>query len=60
MHAAAGGSNVNGVCNTPSFNKGIDWIMGSADVAFSRFNDAHNTRLATDHPLITAKARITH
>ncbi|PKH39001.1 Metal-dependent hydrolase, endonuclease/exonuclease/phosphatase family [Nocardioides alpinus] len=59
MHAAAGGSHVNGVCDAPSFNKGIDWIMGSSDVAFSRFKDAYSTRLATDHPLITAVARIT-
>ncbi|RYB96034.1 hypothetical protein EUA06_00055 [Nocardioides glacieisoli] len=59
MHAAAGGSHVDGVCNPPSFNKGIDWIMGSPDVAFSRFKDDYNTRLATDHPLITAVARIT-
>lgn len=59
MHAAAGGSHVNGVCDPPSFNKGIDWIMGSSDVAFSRFEDDHNTRLVTDHPLITAVARIT-
>jgi hypothetical protein len=59
MHAAAGGSNVNGVCDTPSFNIGIDWIMGSTDVTFSRFKDDYNVRLTTDHPLITAVARIT-
>lgn len=59
MHAAAGGSHVNGVCDPPSFNKGIDWIMGSSDVTFSRFKDNHNTRHATDHPLITAVARFT-
>ena len=58
MHAAAGGSHVNRSCDVPSFNKGIDWIMGSTDVAFSRFRDDYNTRLATDHPLITAVARI--
>lgn len=59
MHAAAGGSHVNGVCKPPSFTKGIDWIMGSTDVAFSRFRDDYDTRLASDHPLITAVARIT-
>jgi endonuclease/exonuclease/phosphatase family metal-dependent hydrolase len=59
MHAAAGGSHVGGVCDPPSFTKGIDWIMGSTDVAFSRFRDDYDTRLATDHPLITAVARIT-
>lgn len=58
MHAAAGGSHVDGSCNVPSFNKGIDWIMGSTDVAFSRFRDDYDTRRATDHPLITAVARI--
>jgi endonuclease/exonuclease/phosphatase (EEP) superfamily protein YafD len=58
MHAAAGGSHVNGSCNVPSFTKGIDWIMGSTDVAFSRFRDDYDTRRATDHPLITAVARI--
>ncbi len=59
MHAAAGGSHVDGVCDPPSFAKGIDWIMGSTDVAFSGFRDDYDTRLATDHPLITAVARIT-
>jgi endonuclease/exonuclease/phosphatase family metal-dependent hydrolase len=59
MHAAAGGSHLDGVCDPPSFNKGIDWIMGSTDVTFSRFRDDYDTRLATDHPLITAVARIT-
>ena len=58
MHAAAGGSHVNGSCEVPSFKKGIDWIMGSTDVAFSRFRDDYDTRRATDHPLITAVARI--
>ena len=58
MHAAAGGSHVNGSCNVPSFTKGIDWIMGSTDVVFSRFRDDYDTRRATDHPLITAVARI--
>lgn len=58
MHAAAGGSHVDGSCNVPSFNKGIDWIMGSTDVAFSRFKDDYDTRLTTDHPLITAVARL--
>jgi len=59
MHAAAGGSHVDGVCDPPSFTKGIDWIMGSTDVAFAKFRDDYDTRLATDHPLITAVARIT-
>ena len=59
MHAAAGGSHVDGVCDPPSFAKGIDWIMGSTDVAFSRFRDDYDTRRTTDHPLITAVARIT-
>jgi endonuclease/exonuclease/phosphatase family metal-dependent hydrolase len=59
MHAAAGGSHVDGECDPPSFTKGIDWIMGSTDVAFSRFRDDYDTRFATDHPLITAVARIT-
>ena len=58
MHAAAGGSHVNGVCESPSFNRGIDWIMGSTDVAFSGFKDNYDMRRATDHPLITAVARI--
>lgn len=58
MHAAAGGSHVNGSCEVPSFRKGIDWIMGSTDVAFSRFRDDYDTRRVTDHPLITAVARI--
>ncbi len=58
MHAAAGGSHVNGSCEVPSFKKSIDWIMGSTDVAFSRFRDDYDTRRATDHPLITAVARI--
>lgn len=58
MHAAAGGSHVNGSCNVPSFAKGIDWIMGSTDVVFSRFRDDYDTRRATDHPLVTAVARI--
>ncbi|WP_224274652.1 endonuclease/exonuclease/phosphatase family protein [Nocardioides lacusdianchii] len=58
MHAAAGGTHVNGSCEVPSFKKGIDWIMGSTDVVFSRFRDDYDTRRATDHPLITAVARI--
>lgn len=58
MHAAAGGSHADGRCEPPSFAKGIDWIMGSTDVAFSGFRDDHDTRRASDHPLITAVARM--
>lgn len=58
MHAAAGGSHVDDSCEVPSFKKGIDWIMGSTDVVFSRFRDDYDTRIVTDHPLITAVARV--
>ena len=56
MKAAAGGSNVAGTCTPPTFG-GIDWIFGSALVAFSDFVVDRTTleRRISDHPMVITR-----
>jgi endonuclease/exonuclease/phosphatase family metal-dependent hydrolase len=58
IRAAAGGSNRNGRCVTPTGFRGIDWITATRGVAFSS-HEVVRSRLvekSTDHPLVVARA----
>ena len=59
MVAARGGSN-SGRCR-PDERGGIDWIFGSQGVQFTGYqvDDSHLDRITTDHPVVSAHARIT-
>lgn len=59
LHSASGGS-VGRPCRTPRAN-GIDWIMGTRDIDFSRWVSDKSTRSAgvSDHPIVVARARVT-
>ena len=59
MVAARGGSN-SGRC-VPRGRGGIDWIFGSQGVLFSDYqvDDSHLVDVTTDHPVVSAHARIT-
>lgn len=61
MHAAAGGSHVNGRCKPPPPQRArIDWVFGSRAVTFSNYAYLRTplVRSTSDHPLIRARARI--
>jgi endonuclease/exonuclease/phosphatase family metal-dependent hydrolase len=57
--AANGGTNVDGVCTPPEPTK-IDWILGTREVAFTRYEarDDAFVNETTDHPVILATASI--
>ncbi len=57
---AANGGSRGGRCVPPP-RIGIDWIFGTADIAFTEYRRHQDARLrrATDHPLIIARATVT-
>ena len=59
LHAANGGSNVNGACTVPLPTK-IDWILGTPEVSFSDYIalDDDFVNKTTDHPMVMATASI--
>lgn len=58
MHAANGGST--GTSCAPPDRMDVDWIFGSADVAWSYFSSNHSGLAArtSDHPMVSAEATI--
>jgi hypothetical protein len=58
MVAARGGTN-NGRCR-PDRPRTIDWIFGSQGVVFTGYTEDRSrlVRVTTDHPVVTARARI--
>ena len=59
LHAANGGSNVDGRCTPPVPTK-IDWILGTPEVSFSDYValDDDFVNKTTDHPMVMATASI--
>ncbi len=59
LHAADGGTYLDGVC-TPPVPTRIDWIMGSAEVAFTSYTARKDALVSqtTDHPVVMATASI--
>ncbi len=59
MRAANGGTYAGGRCRPPA-GMGIDWIMGSSQVAFSYYvsDESTKTNRIADHPLVWADASI--
>ena len=59
LHAANGGSNVDGQCTPPVPTK-IDWILGTPDVSFSDYValDDEFVNKTTDHPMVMATASV--
>lgn len=58
MHSANGGS-IGGRCR-PAKRSGIDWIFGSRNVAFRRYDKDGGTQRAgySDHPLVSAAVTV--
>ncbi len=59
MHAANGGSVVNGTCVPPAQMK-VDWVTGSSEVVFTDYRAIRSAlvRKTTDHPVIVTTAVI--
>ena len=60
LHSADGVRRVGGACHLPG-DEWIDWIWGSEQVEFSDYSRDYSTRNGpkiSDHPIITATARI--
>ncbi|MGN6780585.1 MAG: hypothetical protein ACTHJH_03700, partial [Marmoricola sp.] len=57
FHAAAGGSNDTLGCVSPDYD-GIDWVLGSSNLAFSGWTIDHATqdRRISHHPLVVSTA----
>jgi len=60
MIAARGGSNTGGRCQAGR-SRAIDWILGSPGVRFSDYTEdrSHLVDITTDHPVVSARVRIT-
>jgi hypothetical protein len=58
LHSASGGSSGK-KCRYPSRN-GIDWVLGTRDVRFSKWRTDTSTRSRgiSDHPIVVARAQI--
>jgi endonuclease/exonuclease/phosphatase family metal-dependent hydrolase len=58
LHSASGGS-VGTPCRYPARN-GIDWVLGTRDVAFSgwRKDGTTRSRRVSDHPIVVARASL--
>lgn len=58
LHAASGGSHGK-KCRYPSRN-GIDWVLGTRDVRFSKWraDDSTRSRGLSDHPIVVARATL--
>jgi hypothetical protein len=60
LHAADGGTNIDGVC-TPPVPSRIDWILGTPEVTFTGYTARNGDALVektTDHPVVMATASI--
>jgi endonuclease/exonuclease/phosphatase family metal-dependent hydrolase len=59
MVAARGGENADGRCRAGR-PRAVDWVFGSPDVTFTGYSEdrSHLVDITTDHPVISARARI--
>ncbi len=59
LHSASGGSSGQKKCRYPSAN-GIDWVLGTRDVRFSKWQADKTTRSrgVSDHPIVVARATL--